>query len=1199
MKKKVLAILLSVLMLTSVTLPGTWATTGDAETPTAETTVGDVVIEEPAPETAPATDAAVTEESATESATDTDTESATNSESEDVTVVIVPESDDESAVDESESETAESEEESESAESEETTESAEESKSEAVSKLDIAQFMAELRDCTTVEELDNALDALTEADWAVLAEDEAAMAEIEQLYIDVTPKQPLMPIYNNQTHFTSAGPLIEYDDYGMQSFGFYSERPIALYDAEFMAEMYAADLTEGLQLDKTATLNEDGTYTITLEAFATGESITTIVKDGVDIVLMLDLSNYMYGNEYREIDSIAYLTLYNNYEDDEIYYYKNDKGEYQQIVVSRATAGAGQPGESQTTTYTITDAKTKETVASSTAGNTTVEVTLYQVSMYSNTDDLSKLDALKTAVNGFIVKVHTEAPASRIAIVTYADEAVVESGSKQVAGEALVTVDGDGIDALKQIVNGLNVRGGNSNSHYAMADAVKIFQDVPGDVQEYSRNRVAILFSAGIAGTGWETGSDKLNLTSGQNVAQATMSQAHILKGTKGNTVAVDENANVDGGYTWGALRNRGVLSDTIYTGCGATVYCVGLDIPTSGDPRDVFMGNEPYKSGAQANEYFWRTSSHRLDGKHITNPNQLGENGPSLYKDSVGEYTNYYYFYPDELTQNQRGGYYLTTGSSGTGLERLNDIFEDIANQAVTNTSASTELDTESVITDTIAPQFQLPENADEESITVESYDFVSVNGGVYTFESTTNDITAELSIADDGTISVTGFSFKDNWCGTNKDENNNETPHGAKLVISFTVEKKAGFLGGNDVYTNDGAYVYANATATTPVAQFPRPTVNVPIQDVTVTAEDKNVYLLGNLTADQIKSGATVHCGGVTLDLSKANEDKPYGLEPWQTAYVDIDELKIVDDEGNEVGINDYQNLKGDTTYTVSATVKPKTDGIVASGTPNDTAGKTGKDKGNIYVFKPELTYQDSVVSLGETVANYAANTVSQKWKHGTDYVVEGTAMIGKVPMLEITYSPAIPTGGKKIDSLDDISVTVATATINDEDVLEYITFMREACSYESCLWKTKAESRNNPAFVLHVNTFELTIVKTGWQGIDENQSFIFDVKQGNTVIMTVTIKGNGCVKITGLPAGTYTVEENKNWSWRYTPTYSPASVTLGGTTKSGTITAKNTREGNNWLDGNAYVENKWPLTENQPVTQAVAYGFGKRYN
>lgn len=1138
MKKKVLAILLSVLMLTSVTLPGTWATTGDAETPAAETTVGDVVIEEPAPETATATDAAVTEESATESAKDTDTESATNSESEDVTVVIVPESDDESAVDESESETAESEEESESAESEETTESAEESKSEAVSKLDIAQFMAELRDCTTVEELDNALDALTEADWAVLAEDEAAMAEIEQLYIDVTPKQPLMPIYNNQTHFTSAGPLIEYDDYGMQSFGFYSERPIALYDAEFMAEMYAADLTEGLQLDKTATLNKDGTYTITLEAFATGESITTIVKDGVDIVLMLDLSDYMN-------DSIG-----------------------------------------------------------------------------------DKLTALKNAVKTFIGTVHEEAPSSRIAIVTYGGTASVVTGSRSEKDEALVTVDDTGYTTLIGIVDGLRIMGGSSNSHYAADDAVKIFQDVPTNSAEYNRQRIAVLFSAGIPGTGWATGEEgdkKGEITSGQSVGLATMVQTQILKTAKGVNSSPTK-SNFDGGLYWGKdneavekwgtsygsysfeYKDEDYYKNVVYTGCGATMYCVGLDIPSSGDALTYYLGDEPYKSGALANEYFWRASSHKMDGSHISSPNDLGTKGVDLWN-SMSEilrnrYSGYTYFYPDYATRDQIDGYYHTTYStSQSDLDELTRIFNDIAGNASTVVRPSSSLNSSTVIKDIIAPQFQLPEGTEATNITIKTYRYSKYNGnfndeGSWT-ENNGDNLGASATVTTDGIVSVTGFDFSNNWCGNANSYTGQQQPHGNKLVISFVVSPKDGFLGGNDVYTNTSAGVYESADATEPVLTFPRPTVNVPIQDVTVTAVDKNVYLLGNLTADQIKSGATVYCGRVTLDLSKANEDKLYGLEPWQTAYVDIDELKIVDDEGNEVGINDYQNLKGDTTYTVSATVKPKTDGIVASGTPNDTAGKTGKDEGNIYVFKPELTYQDSVVSLGETVANYAANTVSQKWKHGTDYVVEGTAMIGKVPMLEITYSPAIPTGGKKIDSLDDISVTVVTATINDEDVLEYITFMREACSYESCLWKTKAESSNNPAFVLHVNTFELTIVKTGWQGIDENQSFIFDVKQGNTVIMTVTIKGDGCVKITGLPAGTYTVEENKNWSWRYTPTYSPASVTLGGTTKSGTITATNIREGNNWLDGNAYVENKWPLTENQPVTQAVAYGFGKRYN
>lgn len=1183
MKKKVLAILLSVLMLTSVTLPGTWATTGDAETPTAETTVGDVVIEEPAPETATATDAAVTEESATESATDTDTESATNSESEDVTVVIVPESDDESAVDESESETAESEEESESAESEETTESAEESEAEPegfdpytaveyLYELDSDEAVVAYLQSLTEEELAavqalleeygvwdlyadllygvsdvvNALLACenTEAMAAELTDEQKAAltdeqkTKLQERYDELHSAQGTALIYDTENlyspRFTTVGPLVGMED-------------IWLPENWGVSAIANGDNEGELKLNKTATYenDENNAITITLEAFATGESITTYVKEGVDIVLMLDLSDYMN-------DSIG-----------------------------------------------------------------------------------DKLTALKNAVKTFIGTVHEEAPSSRIAIVTYGGTASVVTGSGSEKDEALVTVDDTGYTTLIGIVDGLQIVGGSSNSHYAADDAVKIFQDVPTNSAEYNRQRIAVLFSAGIPGTGWATGEEgdkKGEITSGQSVGLATMVQTQILKTAKGVNSSPTK-SNFDGGLYWGKdneavekwgtsygsysfeYKDEDYYKNVVYTGCGATMYCVGLDIPSSGDALTYYLGDEPYKSGALANEYFWRASSHKMDGSHISSPNDLGTKGVDLWNGMSeifrNRYSGYTYFYPDYATRDQKDGYYHTTYStSQSDLDELTRIFNDIAGNASTVVRPSSSLNSSTVIKDIIAPQFQLPEGTEATNITIKTYRYSKYNGnfnneGSWT-ENNGDNLGASATVTTDGIVSVTGFDFSNNWCGNANSYTGQQQPHGNKLVISFVVSPKYGFLGGNDVYTNTSAGVYESADATEPVLTFPRPTVNVPIQDVTVTAKDKNVYLLGNLTADQIKSGATVHCGGVKLDLSKANEDKPYGLEPWQTAYVDIDELKIVDDEGNEVGINDYQNLKDDTTYTVSATVKPKTDGvttnsdyIVKSVTPNDMAGKTGKDEGNIYVFKPELTYQDSVVSLGETVANYAANTVSQKWKHGTDYVVEGTEMIGEVPMLKITYSPAIPTGGKKIDSLDDISVTVATATIDNEDVLEYITFMREACSYESCLWKTKAESSNNPAFVLHVNTFELTIVKIGWQGIDENQSFIFDVKQGNTVIMTVTIKGNGCVKITGLPAGTYTVEENKNWSWRYTPTYSPASVTLGGTTKSGTITATNTREGNNWLDGNAYVENKWPLTENQPVTQAVAYGFGKRYN
>ena len=49
-----------------------------------------------------------------------------------------------------------------------------------------------------------------------------------------------------------------------------------------------------LFLDKTATLQDDGTYTIQMEAFSTGESTTVMTQTPTDIVLVLDVSGW-YG----------------------------------------------------------------------------------------------------------------------------------------------------------------------------------------------------------------------------------------------------------------------------------------------------------------------------------------------------------------------------------------------------------------------------------------------------------------------------------------------------------------------------------------------------------------------------------------------------------------------------------------------------------------------------------------------------------------------------------------------------------------------------------------------------------------------------------------------------------------------------------------------------------------------------------------
>lgn len=49
----------------------------------------------------------------------------------------------------------------------------------------------------------------------------------------------------------------------------------------------------GLEMNKTATLEDDGTYTINLEAYATGEVIQTVKTTPTDIVLLLDVSGSM------------------------------------------------------------------------------------------------------------------------------------------------------------------------------------------------------------------------------------------------------------------------------------------------------------------------------------------------------------------------------------------------------------------------------------------------------------------------------------------------------------------------------------------------------------------------------------------------------------------------------------------------------------------------------------------------------------------------------------------------------------------------------------------------------------------------------------------------------------------------------------------------------------------------------------------
>ena len=102
------------------------------------------------------------------------------------------------------------------------------------------------------------------------------------------------------------------------------------------------------------------------------------------------------------------------------------------------------------------------------------------------------------------------------------------------------------------------------------------------------------------------------------------------------------------------------------------------------------------------------------------------------------------------------------------------------------------------------------------------------------------------------------------------------------------------------------------------------------------------------------------------------------------------------------------------------------------------------------------------------------------------------------------------------------------------------------------------------------------DLTITKTGAEKIDENQSFLFTVTGPNNFSAKVVIQGNGSVTIKGLKIGEYTVTEDTDWSWRYTPQDGNSQKITLSATEPNTVTFTNKRSKGKWLGGDAYKHN-----------------------
>lgn len=948
----------------------------------------------------------------------------------------------------------------------------------------------------------------------------------------------------------------------------------------------------GMKISKTATANNDGSYTITLEAFATGSKVITEQKTDIptDIVLVIDQSGSMkdpiggytytayrkgsgwnsrnYHNEeyyplrhnggsenlWHKLNNNEYIAVsveqkmvytaisgWSNrkYHDNQNSLYCLVSGEYKSVTVKRE----GHVFSADEYWYTVDDQQILYTTGDDSIPNFGQYAPLYQSVKkyiysytlngattvieesfgdgsspdtqfyrrdYSSSAGDTRLNALKNAATTFANAVATKAAGEDGDINAPADNV---NHRIAVVGFA----SGQRYNGTNYNYNNTEVFVGSNQYRYGTAA-----QGQYGNAFQNMNTSTGVgNVSASIEALSADGGTlTNLGLEMGNGIFGANP----IAEGEKRNRVVIVFSDGVPGwsGYDSDTANSAITQAGTAKNTYGATVYTIGIfpgaDATSAGNQN----GNETEK----ANWFMQRVSSNTQ--------------------------------YP------QSPSYYLSAADAGT----LNSIFQQISNQIETG-GAETTLGSETVVKDIISPYFTLPAGTTASGIRIDTYACTGKDGNTYTWSGTSGGPGGATATVDGDQVSVTGFDFSENWCGTETDAQGNSTVRGNKLVISFEVSPKSGFLGGNEVITNASAGIYENGSAQTPVMTFEQPKVNVPIQDVTVTATDKNVYLKGEVTADQLKDGSEISVGDVKLDLSKATDtDKPYGLDPWQTEYVDIT-VTVKDKDGNVIS-DKLENLTEDTTYTVEVTVAPKTVGTSTPANGDAATAKTGANDpaANIYVFKPELTFKDSSAYYGESVPtnnDYSSNKVGlETWKHGdTASTDAGVTMLGTKPTLDISYTP----DESKLESgkytKQDVPVA-ATVKIGTENVNEHTTFVHQDCT-TACGWETPA-TPGAPAFLIHIQTCTLNITK---QGGAADESYVFDVFKDGVKYSEVTVWGNGTEILVELPIGTYTISENTGWSWRYSAN-NGGSAALTAQNPTGSIACTNTKNNNQWLNG-----------------------------
>lgn len=520
-------------------------------------------------------------------------------------------------------------------------------------------------------------------------------------------------------------------------------------------------------VDKTATLEDDGTYTIELSAYATGQTTTEIIKTGkpLDIVLVLDQSGSMadsiksYRYTARPTDSYSYQDCKGNE-----YYYLDTDGNYY-----RVQGGGGGIGFGYYYLYYVKNGEQHRLGG----GWATVNTTLWSGVLYTRQEisSMSKLDALKAAVTNFVNSVSANAKEfnvdHQIALVGFASN---QSDGKSNQG---------------------SVSYGSSDECWVNTGLF-----VNGQLKNYKtyQNR-------------------QWNSLTAQDYRDALVSVNTSGSITQSITTAISRIANSGGTRTsYGLEMAQNVFANN--------------SIAAGSDRQRVvvlFTDGEPGQSGYDSSEANSAISeAYTLKNTHNAKVYTVGlyDEDPSSYVTNFMNYTSSNY--PSAQSTYDHGNqfddkYYMTASDA----DELNKIFTNIMEDS-TESSTTVTLYAESVLRDILNDGFVLPAGYNvRDNITVATKPGQMNEAGGISWGEIQENPSGITATADEetGTIEVTGFDYSERYIAE-------EHPGDVLLVTIRGVEATDAAITNAEISTNNAASgIYENTDDEEPFVRFPEP--------------------------------------------------------------------------------------------------------------------------------------------------------------------------------------------------------------------------------------------------------------------------------------------------------------------------------------------------------------------------------------